>query len=222
MPKMTIVEMRNAGDDDGGDVKRRNRRGPRYCGSFGLVNFGHGPMWGGSTRVCGAFETRVSSSPETFGVLLTDKKESTTGASLLPRSTTIASLLPRSSSSIYHCSFTSSSIYHQLPSTQVNEKKRTNEDSIFTIRGPDRKAYVASGAGLDRGLGTAGYGGLTRKDPPEIETAAGRATAGRVVPIAIPTDVSSPQPFSESFLKRTNLAREIKRMTLRNISVYVY
>ncbi|WZZ40087.1 hypothetical protein YC2023_036346 [Brassica napus] len=48
------------------------------------------------------------------------------------------------------------------------------------------KSYVASGAGLGRGLGTVGYGGLTRKDPPEIETAAGRATAGRVVPIAIP------------------------------------
>ncbi|CAN7112989.1 unnamed protein product, partial [Brassica rapa subsp. narinosa] len=48
--------------------------GPRYCGSCGLVNFGYGPMRGGSTRVCGAFETRVSSSPETFGVLLTDEK----------------------------------------------------------------------------------------------------------------------------------------------------
>ncbi|WZZ66196.1 hypothetical protein YC2023_077566 [Brassica napus] len=43
--------------------------GPRYCGSCGLVNFGYGPMRGRSTRVCGAFETRVSSSPETFGVL---------------------------------------------------------------------------------------------------------------------------------------------------------
>ena len=52
--------------------------------------------------------------------------------------------------------------------------------------GRTAKSYVASGAGLGRGLGTAGYGGLTRKDPPEIETAAGRATAGRVVPIAIP------------------------------------
>ncbi|WZZ32702.1 hypothetical protein YC2023_016103 [Brassica napus] len=47
---------------------------PRYCGSCGLVNFGYGPMRGGSTRVCGAFETRVSSLPETFGVLLTDEK----------------------------------------------------------------------------------------------------------------------------------------------------
>uniref|UniRef100_A0A0D3AUR3 Uncharacterized protein n=1 Tax=Brassica oleracea var. oleracea TaxID=109376 RepID=A0A0D3AUR3_BRAOL len=52
--------------------------------------------------------------------------------------------------------------------------------------GRTAKSYVASGAGLGRGLGTAGYGGLTRKDPPEIETAAGRATAGRIVPIAIP------------------------------------
>ncbi|KAF3498619.1 hypothetical protein DY000_02055940 [Brassica cretica] len=49
------------------------------------------------------------------------------------------------------------------------------------------KSYVAIRAGLDRGLGTAGYGGLTRKDPPDIETAAGRATAARVVPIAIPS-----------------------------------
>ncbi|KAF2562571.1 hypothetical protein F2Q70_00015562 [Brassica cretica] len=48
--------------------------GPRYCGSCGLINFGYGPMRGGSTRVCGAFETRVSSLPETFGVLLTDEK----------------------------------------------------------------------------------------------------------------------------------------------------
>ncbi|KAL0814828.1 hypothetical protein Bca101_071271 [Brassica carinata] len=46
--------------------------------------------------------------------------------------------------------------------------------------GRTAKSYVASGAGLGRGLGTAGYGGLTRKDPPEIETAAGRATAGRL------------------------------------------
>ena len=52
--------------------------------------------------------------------------------------------------------------------------------------GRTANSYVASGAGLGRGLGTAGYGGLTRKDPPEIETAAGRATEGRVVPIAIP------------------------------------
>nr|VDC98918.1 unnamed protein product [Brassica rapa] len=52
--------------------------------------------------------------------------------------------------------------------------------------GRTAKSYIASGAGLGRGLGTAGYGGLTRKDPPEIETAAGRATAERVVPIAIP------------------------------------
>ncbi|KAF2620472.1 hypothetical protein F2Q68_00041396 [Brassica cretica] len=53
--------------------------------------------------------------------------------------------------------------------------------------GRTAKSYVAIGAGLDRGLGTAGYGGLTRKDPPDIETAAGRATAARVVPIAIPS-----------------------------------
>ena len=55
--------------------------------------------------------------------------------------------------------------------------------------GRTAKSYVASGAGLGRGLGTAGYGGLTRKDPPEIETAAGRATAGRVVLIAIPKSI---------------------------------
>ncbi|KAF2564671.1 hypothetical protein F2Q70_00015561 [Brassica cretica] len=60
------------------------------------------------------------------------------------------------------------------------------------------KSYVASGAGLGRGLGTAGYGGLTRKDTPEIETAAGRATAGRVVPIAIPT--SHPVPYRSGFV----------------------
>ncbi|WZZ32717.1 hypothetical protein YC2023_016118 [Brassica napus] len=48
--------------------------------------------------------------------------------------------------------------------------------------GRTAKSYVASGVGLGRGLGTAGYGWLTRKDPPEIETA-----AERVVPIAIPT-----------------------------------
>ena len=34
---------------------------------------------------------------------------------------------------------------------------------------------------------TAGCGGPTRKEPPERDTAAGRATAGRVVPIAIPS-----------------------------------
>ncbi|XP_033137102.1 uncharacterized protein LOC103840853 [Brassica rapa] len=37
---------------------------------------------------------------------------------------------------------------------------------------------------------TAGCGGPTRKEPPERETAAGRATAGRVVPIAIPMQES--------------------------------
>ncbi|CAN6801798.1 unnamed protein product [Brassica oleracea] len=127
---------------------------------------------------------------------------------LLPPSTTVASPLPRSTT-----------IYHLHRSMRRRELMRT----AFSLpAGRTAKSYVASGAGLGRGLGTADYGGLTRKDPPEIETAAGRATAGRVVPIAIPTDVSSPQPFSVSFLKWTNLAREIKRMTLRNISVYVY
>ena len=48
--------------------------GPRYCGSCGLVNFGYGPMRGGSTRVCGTFETRVSSSPETFAFCSPTKK----------------------------------------------------------------------------------------------------------------------------------------------------
>ena len=43
-----------------------------------------------------------------------------------------------------------------------------------------------SGAGLGLRIETAGSGGPTRKEPPDRETAAGRATAGRVVPIAIP------------------------------------
>ena len=75
-------------------------------------------------------------------------------------------------------------ICDELRCLKVNEKKRTNEFSLPA--GRTAKSYVASGAGLGRGLGTAGYGGLTRKDPPEIETAAGRATAERVIPIAIP------------------------------------
>ena len=96
--------------------------GPKYCGSCGLVNFGYGPIRGGSTQVCGAFETRMSSSPQMFAVLLTDEKSEkwrlwrqfwTFSSTRRLRSPPgLIFFIGRfSSSSIYHCSFTSSSIY---------------------------------------------------------------------------------------------------------------
>ncbi|KAG5403076.1 hypothetical protein IGI04_009195 [Brassica rapa subsp. trilocularis] len=74
------------------------------------------------------------------------------------------------------------------PHESSNNKEMRTAFSLPADR--TAKSYIASGAGLGRGLGTAGYGGLTRKDPPEIETAAGRATAGRVVPIVYLVDKS--------------------------------
>ena len=83
-------------------------------------------------------------------------------------------------------SFTTKLDTHEPPPHESSNNKEMR--TAFSLpAGRTAKSYIASGAGLGRGLGTAGYGGLTRKDPPEIETAAGRATAGRVVPIAIPT-----------------------------------
>ncbi|XP_009132242.1 uncharacterized protein LOC103856866 [Brassica rapa] len=82
-------------------------------------------------------------------------------------------------------SFTTKLDTHEPPPHESSNNKEMR--TAFSLpAGRTAKSYIASGAGLGRGLGTAGYGGLTRKDPPEIETAAGRATAGRVVPIAIP------------------------------------
>lgn len=83
-------------------------------------------------------------------------------------------------------SFTTKLDTHEPPPHESSNNKEMR--TAFSLpAGRTAKSYIASGAGLGRGLGTAGYGGLTRKDPPEIETAAGRATAERVVPIAIPT-----------------------------------
>ena len=82
-------------------------------------------------------------------------------------------------------SFTTKLDTHEPPPHESSNNKEMR--TAFSLpAGRTAKSYIASGAGLGRGLGTAGYGGLTRKAPPEIETAAGRATAVRVVPIAIP------------------------------------
>ncbi|KAF2599519.1 hypothetical protein F2Q68_00008520 [Brassica cretica] len=70
--------------------------------------------------------------------------------------------------------------YEPPPHESSNNKGMSTAFSLPA--GRTAKSYVASEVGLGRGLGTAGYGWLTRKGPPEIETA-----AGRVVPIAIPT-----------------------------------
>lgn len=68
--------------------------------------------------------------------------------------------------------------------------------------GRTANSYVASGAGLGRGLGTAGHGGLTRKDLQERKTA-----AGRVVTIAIPNSV----PHTIFFMDRLNQDHLMKR-----------
>ncbi|WZZ09174.1 hypothetical protein YC2023_095095 [Brassica napus] len=79
------------------------------------------------------------------------------------------------------------SISSSEASCTVQQQQQQHLLKLTPMKHHPAMSYVVSGAGLGRGLSTAGHGGLTRKEPPERETAAGRANAGRVVPNAIST-----------------------------------